>query len=102
MTPEELSGTVPVYHQYTIRIKDRDGIQEALSTRGVQSMVYYPVPLHLQKVHDYLGHNTGDFPISERAAREVLSLPIFPEITLEQQQQVAEALRQAVEDGIPV
>ncbi len=102
MTPEELSGTVPVYHQYTIRIKDRDGIHEGLKARGVQSMVYYPVPLHLQKVHDDLGHQSGDFPISERAAREVLSLPIFPELTMEQQREVAEALRQAVEDGIPV
>jgi len=102
VTPEELSGTVPVYHQYTIRLRDRDGVQESLKVQGVQSMVYYPVPLHLQKVHDKLGCQSGDFPISERAAREVLSLPIFPEITLEQQQSVADALRRAVEDGIPV
>lgn len=101
VTPEELTGTVPVYHQYTIRVKDRDGIQEGMKARGVQTMVYYPVPLHLQKVHDHLGYQSGDFPISERAAREVLSLPIYPELTLEQQQQVADALRQAVEDGIP-
>ncbi|MNX33692.1 dTDP-3-amino-3,6-dideoxy-alpha-D-galactopyranose transaminase [compost metagenome] len=102
MLPEELSGTLPVYHQYTIRLKDRDGIQESLKNRGIQTMVYYPVPLHLQKVHDYLDCESGDFPISERAAREVLSLPIFPELTLEQQQEVAEALRRSVEDGIPV
>ena len=102
VVPAVAEGATHVYHQYTIRLKDRDGVQESLKNRGVQTMVYYPVPLHLQKVHDYLGCHSGDFPISERAAREVLSLPIFPELTLEQQQEVAEALRRAVEDGIPV
>lgn len=102
MLPEVLSGAEPVYQRYTIRLKDRDGVREGLSVRGVASEVHVPVPQHLQQVHEGLGYRTGDFPIAERAARETLSLPIFPELGAERQQAVAEALRQAVDDGIPV
>lgn len=96
LTPEELSGTVPVYHQYTIRVKDRDAVQKRMNELGVQTMVYYPIPLDQQEVHTYMGHQKGDFPVSDRAAAEVLSLPIFPELSLEQQKQVVDALKQAV------
>ncbi|MNS70021.1 dTDP-3-amino-3,6-dideoxy-alpha-D-galactopyranose transaminase [compost metagenome] len=102
VTPKELGGTVPVYHQYTIRVPERDRVQKELQAKGVQTMVYYPVPLHLQKVHDYLGQGMGDFPITEVRTQEVLSLPIFPELTLEQQKQVVEALKQVVESGVTV
>lgn len=96
ITPEELSGTVPVYHQYTIRVKDREGVQKRLNDLGIQTMVYYPIPLDQQEVHAYMGHQRGDFPVSDRAAAEVLSLPMFPELTEAQQRQVVEALKQAV------
>ncbi len=69
-----------MYHQYTIRVRDRDRVQKDLQAAGVQTMVYYPVPLHLQKVHANLGQGEGTFPHSERAAREVISLPMFPEL----------------------
>ena len=101
MTPEVLSGAVPVYARYVIRLKDRDGIQEGLKVRGIESQVYCPLPLHLQKAYEALGHGSGAFPISERASREVLSLPLYSEFTLELQRQVVDALREAVEDGIP-
>lgn len=85
-----------VYHQYTIRVPRRDDVQQRMKEAGVQTMVYYPVPLHLQEVHEDLGHKLGDFPHAENAADECLSLPMFPEITEDQQQQVADALRSAL------
>ena len=81
-----------VYHQYTLKVESRDEVAEALRQRGVQSFPYYPVPLHLQEVHAHLGHERGSFPVAEHVAQHCLSLPMFPELTGEQQQQVAEAL----------
>jgi dTDP-4-amino-4,6-dideoxygalactose transaminase len=85
-----------VYHQYTIRVEDRDRLQKELQAAGVQTMVYYPVPLHLQKVHAMFGQGEGAFPHSERAAKEVLSLPMFPELRPEVQDKVIEAVRTAL------
>jgi len=96
VTPVENPIDRHVYHQYTIRVDDRDGVVTALKSAQIQSMIYYPVPLHLQQVHKDLGYREGSFPASEIAAREVLSLPMFPELAGEDQQQViAELLRVA-------
>jgi dTDP-4-amino-4,6-dideoxygalactose transaminase len=95
-TPSETSGAHHVYHQYTVRVEDRDRVQKELADAGVQTMVYYPVPLHLQEVHRNLGLGEGAFPQSERAAREVLSLPIFPELRDEQRDTVIETLKSHV------
>ncbi|MFB0565936.1 MAG: DegT/DnrJ/EryC1/StrS family aminotransferase [Candidatus Aminicenantaceae bacterium] len=73
------------YHQYVIRAKKRDKLKEFLKERKVATAIYYPLPLHLQKCFSYLGYKEGDFPESERASREVLALPIYPELTREQQ-----------------
>ena len=94
--PQETEGTIHAYHQYTIRVRDRDRVQQQLKDAGVQTMVYYPVPLHLQEVHSALGHGAGSFPHSEQAAREVLSLPMFPELSAEQREAVAAAVREAL------
>ncbi len=94
--PGETGGTLHAYHQYTIRVRDRDRVQQLLKDSGVQTMVYYPVPLHLQEVHRVLGFGEGAFPHSERAAREVLSLPMFPELRAEQREAVRDALRTAI------
>lgn len=83
-----------VYHQYTLRVEDRERVQEELRAAGVQTMVYYPVPLHMQKVHAMLGQGEGSFPHSERAAREVISIPMFPELSPEVQDRVIEAVLQ--------
>lgn len=89
-----------VYHQYTVRVGKRERIQARLKEAGVGTMVYYPVPLHLQDVHASLGHGPGAFPAAERAAAECLSLPMFPELTEEQQDAVVAALATAVGVGI--
>lgn len=81
-----------VYNQFTIRVKDRDALREHLQDRGIPTEIYYPKPLHLQKAFAYLGHKKGDFPASESACLEVMSLPIYPELTEEQQRSVVAAI----------
>jgi dTDP-4-amino-4,6-dideoxygalactose transaminase len=88
-TPGTAAGFEHVFHQYTIRAERRDELQRFLSERNIGSAVYYPVPLHLQGLYSGLGHRPGDFPESERAAAEVLSLPMFPELACEQIARVA-------------
>ncbi len=78
--PVERDGAYHVYHQYTIRSPKRDFIQQQLKEQGISSVVYYPIPLHLQEALKYLGHREGSFPVAEQAAREVLSLPMYPEL----------------------
>jgi dTDP-4-amino-4,6-dideoxygalactose transaminase len=69
-----------IFHQYTIKTKYRDKLQKYLKEKGIPTMIYYPLPLHMQPAFKYLGYKSGDFPESERAAKEVLSLPVYPEI----------------------
>ena len=82
-----------VFHQYTIRAPRRDELREYLANRQIGSEVYYPLPLHLQASLTALGYRKGDFPAAERAAEEVLSLPIYPELREEEQQAVVEGIR---------
>ncbi|AGY56715.1 DegT/DnrJ/EryC1/StrS family aminotransferase [Gloeobacter kilaueensis] len=100
--PGELADSECVYHQYTVRVPDRERVQAELKAAGVASMVYYPIPLHLQEVHRNLGYGAGDFPVAEQAAREVLSLPIYPEISFDEQSLVAQALIAAVRQPLAV
>lgn len=81
-----------VFHQYTIRADRRDQLQQFLSERRIGSAIYYPVPLHLQPLYASLGYKEGDFPNAERAASEVLSLPMYPELKAEQIQRVADTI----------
>lgn len=99
--PQEISGGYHVWNQYTILIENqetgaistRDKIRDQLVEKGVISMIYYPIPLHLQPVYQDLGYQKGSLPQAEKACLEVLSLPMFPDLTFEEQQQVAYALK---------
>lgn len=91
--PVEQPGARHVYHQYTLRLPERDKLTKVLTERGVGWAVYYPIPLHLQPVYKNLGYKSGSLPIVEAAAREVVSLPVFPELTEDERQIVADAVR---------
>jgi dTDP-4-amino-4,6-dideoxygalactose transaminase len=90
--PREMKGAKHVWHQYVIRTKRRDALREFLTARKIGSEIFYPVPLHLQEALKGLGYKEGDFPEAERAAREVLALPIFPELREDEQEMVVAAI----------
>jgi dTDP-4-amino-4,6-dideoxygalactose transaminase len=90
--PREVAGARSVWHQYVIRSARRDALREFLAARHIGSEIYYPVPLHLQNALRSLGYREGEFPEAERAAREVLALPIFPELREDEQQTVVSAI----------
>ncbi|MBA0085464.1 MAG: DegT/DnrJ/EryC1/StrS family aminotransferase [Acidobacteria bacterium Pan2503] len=92
MPPHEPEGLEHVYHQYTIRTEQRDALQRHLAARRIGTTVYYPYPLHLQPLYAQLGHRAGAFPHAERAAQEVLSLPMYPELRKDQIAHVVEAI----------
>jgi UDP-2-acetamido-2-deoxy-ribo-hexuluronate aminotransferase len=94
--PVEKKGAYHVFHQYTIMSKKRDTIQKGLKEHGISSVVYYPVPLHLQSALRFLGYRRGDFPVAEKAAREVLSLPMYPELEERTIKKIARIIRQVV------
>jgi dTDP-4-amino-4,6-dideoxygalactose transaminase len=90
--PYEPSWSRAVYHLYVIRTKDREGLMNHLKKAGIGTALHYPVPLHLQKAYASLSYSVGEFPIAERVASEILSLPMFPQLTSEQQVIVAEEI----------
>ena len=98
-TPVERPGCRHVYHVYAVRLSQRDSTRAALQAADIQTGVHYPIPIHLQPAHADLGYGPGDFPVSEEAAAQVLSLPMFPEMSVEQVEQVAAAVLAA--DRVP-
>jgi dTDP-4-amino-4,6-dideoxygalactose transaminase len=96
ITPAEMSYARHVYHLYVIRVKDRDLLQKHLDGKSVATGLHYPVPLHLQKVFSNLGYRKGDFPVAERVAAEMLSLPMYPELTNEHINYVCDSIKEFV------
>jgi dTDP-4-amino-4,6-dideoxygalactose transaminase len=94
--PETMSGNTHVWHLYVLRVGRRDAVLKSLHDRGIGAGIHYPKPLHLQGAFASQGCAEGDFPVAEAAAAEILSLPLYPEITTKQQERVAAAVREAV------
>jgi dTDP-4-amino-4,6-dideoxygalactose transaminase len=82
--PREADYAKHVYHLYTVRVKNRENVMEKLADKGVRTLIHYPIPIHLQKCYKELGYQKGCFPISERCCEEILSLPMYPELTEEE------------------
>jgi dTDP-4-amino-4,6-dideoxygalactose transaminase len=98
-TPAALAHNHHVYNQYTIRAARRDALKQQLDQARIGSAVYYPVPLHLQECFRPLGYKRGDFPVSERAVQEVLSIPIYPELSSSEQDEVVNTILGFYKDG---
>jgi dTDP-4-amino-4,6-dideoxygalactose transaminase len=95
--PSQPPESLHIFNQYIIRTADRDGLKRHLDERGIGNEIYYPVPLHLQPCFAYMGYSPGAFPRAERAALETLALPIYSELTAEQQQAVVGSIAEFVE-----
>ena len=95
ITPSIASGRTHIFHQYTVRVNEqvRDKLNKYLSSQGIPTMIYYPVPLHLQPAFKYLGYKKGDFPEAEKASEEVISLPIYPELNKNDQNFIIKKIR---------
>jgi dTDP-4-amino-4,6-dideoxygalactose transaminase len=94
--PSEMPWARHVFHVYTIRTEDRDGLQSALTAEGIQTGIHYPVPAHLQPAYSDLGYGAGDFPHSEKASKQVLSLPLYPELVPASVAEVAGVVKRVV------
>lgn len=90
--PREADYAKHVYHIYGIRVRRRDELVAALKQQGISCGIHYPVPIHLQRAYEFLGHGKGSFPVAEKCAEDTLSLPMFPELTTEQIGTVSSAI----------
>jgi dTDP-4-amino-4,6-dideoxygalactose transaminase len=99
VVPQEAPGNSDVWHLYVVRVPNRDAVLSALQAAGIQAGIHYPVPVHLSGAYSSQGWAAGAFPVAEEAAGQILSLPMFPHITSEQQERVVEVLTAAVESS---
>ena len=90
--PYEPLRSRAVYHLYVVRTADREGLMDHLKKVGIGTGIHYPIPLHLQKAYAAMNYRKGDFPMTEKAAAEIVSLPMFPQLTAEQQARVVEEI----------
>ena len=102
LPPYEPDWSRAVYHLYVIRTDDREKLMAFLNQQGVGTGIHYPIPLHLQAAYKHLLYREGDFPVSEGLAREIVCLPMFPQLTAEQQKKVVDAVTQFIESKTPV
>jgi dTDP-4-amino-4,6-dideoxygalactose transaminase len=94
--PSPASWAKPVYHLFVIRVEDRDGLMAQLAAQNIGFGIHYPIPLHLQKAYSHLGYSEGEFPVSERLATEIVSLPMFPTLTDIEQKRVCDAITEVL------
>jgi dTDP-4-amino-4,6-dideoxygalactose transaminase len=92
--PVEAPWTKGVYHLYVVRVQDRELLQAHLAEAGIGTGIHYPIPLHQQKAYEQLGYKAGDFPVTERVAKEIVSLPMFPQLLQSQQDAVVSAVKE--------
>ncbi len=92
--PSEKAGRKHAYHLYVIKTKERDNLQKYLEQVGIQTGIHYPIPLHLQKAYSYLNHKEGSFPVAEKQAKEILSLPIYPELSEEKVAYICDKIKE--------
>jgi len=100
--PAAASWAKPVYHLYVIRVEDRDGLMFKLTAHDIGTGIHYPFPLHLQSAYCHLGYSEGDFPVSERLAREIVSLPMFPTLTADEQARVCDTITEVLSSPVLV
>ena len=96
ITPSIEPANYSIYNQYVVRLPNRDAVKAKLAAAGVGSAIYYPISLHVQECFLHLGGNEGDLPTTEQACREVLALPVYPELTQEQVRYAASGVREAL------
>ncbi len=94
--PCEKNYSRHVYYMYVVKVQKRDKLMAKLKEKGIDTGIHYPLPLHLQPSLSYLGYQEGDFPVTERAAKEILSIPMYPEITLEQIEYIVNSIKEAI------
>ena len=103
LIPARFERSSHVFHQYTIKVaQNRDGLKDYLQEKGIPSMIYYPVPLHLSDAYQVYGYNRGDFPVSEKISQEVLSHPMHTELDVEQIEYICETIKEFVLKQISV
>lgn len=95
-TPKELPDTVPVYHLYVVRVPNREHVQKKLSEAGIGTGIHYPLPLHLMKAYEYLGHKPADFPVATEYASQILSLPMYAELSEAEIEYVAKTIKENI------
>ncbi len=98
--PYEAGWTKGVYHLYVVRVQDREALQAHLADAGIGTGIHYPVPLHLQKAYEHLRYKKGAFPVTERVASEIVSLPMFPQMTNQQQNEVIKHIKEFAGVGV--
>jgi dTDP-4-amino-4,6-dideoxygalactose transaminase len=102
VVPREASWTRGVYHLYVVRVQDREALQAHLAETGIATGIHYPIPLHQQKAYQHLGYKAGDFPVTERVAKEIVSLPMFPHLSGSQQDEVVSKVKEFVGSRVAI
>jgi dTDP-4-amino-4,6-dideoxygalactose transaminase len=98
--PSETPGSRHVYHLYVVQTEDREALRQQLGQHGIETGLHYPIPLHLQEAYKSLGYKAGDFPVCERLAQHILSLPMYPELSSEAVDYVAATLHECLQSPV--